>query len=911
MSNRSFEAPAQSNLVNSPVEKFPIERTIHSIFERKAQESPNRCAIRSLSHQTTYCDLINVASNVAQSLLALGLRSSDIVAICMTASSSVVGVFLGVMKIGGIQLYLNPNYPRERLNYYLRDACPKLVIYDSETKKLVDSLNCSTIEFSKLNAPSVTMAPITQESDVCCDDPAFLIYTSGTTGTQKGVVGSHRVMINGMNWERSYLSPDINKRNRAPLSFTTGLWELLPLGDAEVVVVTPEFYQFDAASTVQALSTLNVNLVTAVPSIFQALLSYYKKTAEQFHVPECWMLTGETLNFSLRDEFVQIFRNSRLINCYGLTEFWDATAVDVTNLDLKSTTSLPLGTPIPNVKVHILDSQHSKCPSEVTGEIFLEGAGIALGYLNDLDSSSGRFITLAESSKRLLRTGDYGYMDTRGVLWFKGRDQSFVKIRGNRISLSEIENQLRSHSSLCDVAVTEDGESDADTTLCVHYVPKPSTVVTGRDLKQYLENRLPRYMIPNNYQSLSMMPVTPSGKIDKLSLSKYVPGRTERLVPFQPATTKIEKRIVTLLNSYISVNFVGIDDDLFTLGIDSLSAMMLLTTLEFEFNIQIPLSKFITSPSIRNLAEYINLGATTSQITLASASLQDRNNAMGEGSPENNVLKRTQNVFVVLKGGGSDRVLLCIHPIDGSSFCYSEMAANLVTSCAVVGVNQPGLRIDEEPMDGIIELANYYSCEIQRKFPCSSIVIAGWSMGGVIGFELVRQLKIRDVLANELVLLDTIPPHLDDTHHRNLPAGVQRWLNGLFVILGDVTEYEDPAHKFWSLDEEQRLRHALFLAKTENWRAYSKFSSVYELDSRLKLAQANVDSLTRFTPEKCNCNITFLRAASDEDFDSAGYWRQLTNGEFRVVDIQTSHGRMLANPHASLVAKELDTVLNA
>lgn len=562
---------------------YPVDKHLHQLFEAHARHAPDAIAAIYEAEQVTYAELNDRANRLAHYLRHRhGVKADHLVGLCLERSVEMVVAIIGVLKAGGAYVPLDPSYPAARLQYIVADAGLRSVL---TTLRLSASVPLDPAQAVCMDAPEV-QAMLAEESAHDLDaqmvglqpsDLAYVIYTSGSTGLPKGVMVEHRQLTRLMMATRQQFAFD--NRDVWTLfhsySFDFSVWELWgALVHGGTLVVVPLAAARSPGEFCRLLARHRVTVLNQTPSAFTSLLQEEQLYSLQLQLRYV-IFGGEALNpFALR-RWVSARGDERpqLINMYGITE----TTVHVTNLRVTRETVecggsvSPIGAPLPDMQLLILNAEQSLAPVGVPGEIYVGGAGVARGYLNRPDLDAARFVTLPQfSGGRFYRTGDRARHLPSGIEYL-GRGDHQVKIRGFRIELGEIEAALASHSSVREVLVIADERMLGEKQLVAHYTV--SDPVDTDELREFLRARLPEYMVPQHLILLSELPLTVNGKVDRKRLPAV--RATHDPTRYVAPRTTLESLLCEAWQEALSVERVGVNENFFTIGGDSMRVVKL------------------------------------------------------------------------------------------------------------------------------------------------------------------------------------------------------------------------------------------------------------------------------------------------------------------------------------------------
>jgi amino acid adenylation domain-containing protein/thioester reductase-like protein len=596
---------------------YAREKLIHELFQEQVQRTPNSVAVMHGDERLTYVELNGRANQLAHYLRQKGVGPDRLVGLCVGRSLEMIVSLLAILKAGGAYVPLDPSYPTERLKYMLEDASPCVLIVQRELNNSLPGSVANVIavdgDWTDVSyQPTENLDPRTL--GLRSDHLAYVIYTSGSTGLPKGVMIEHRGVINYLCTARACYRPDAGSVVSSSLSFDATVTSLLvPLIQGSSVRLLSEGHELDGL-TQQIHAGFN-GLIKITPAhlelLGQQLLSEGTSSAVGVFV-----IGGEALMPSTVQLWKRLQPGARLINEYGPTE----TVVGCSTYEVLDGaslgTSVPIGTPISNAQIYILDASLQPVPIGVAGEIYIGGAGVARGYLNRPDLTTTRFLPdvfSAEPNARMYKTGDVGRWRADGVIEYLGRNDDQVKIRGFRIEPGEIETQLIRHSRIKEVVVVAREDAADEKRLVAYIVPRDSSDVSIEELRACLEEVLPEYMIPSAFVMLQNLPLTPNGKLDRRALpapeiGAYVSGK------YDEAQGEIEERVASIWRELLGVERIGRIDHFFELGGHSLLVLKLLFNIHRSFGKSLKVSDVYKHPTLRELASLICGDATTDEL---------------------------------------------------------------------------------------------------------------------------------------------------------------------------------------------------------------------------------------------------------------------------------------------------------
>jgi amino acid adenylation domain-containing protein len=562
---------------NATQSYFPEHICIHQLFEEQAQRTPDTVAVVFEQQRLTYRELNRRANRVAHALVAAGVGPDSFVGVAMERSVEMVVALLAVLKAGAAYVPLEPTYPRERLAYILQDAGLTILLTQSKLRNLFAQ---NDLRVFSLDADEDLLTSYSDENPASAVRPTsamYMIYTSGSTGRPKGVVNIHHAVNNRLHWmQQAYqLTQDDRVLQKTPFSFDVAVWEFFwPLLNGARLVVARPGGQQDPAYLAALIQEQQITTLHFVPSMLQAFL-------DQPGVERCTSLkrvicSGEALSAELQKRFFEI-SNADLYNLYGPTE----AAIDVTHWHCQrgnDDKSVPIGRPIANTQIYILNRAMQPVPIGVSGELYIGGVGLARGYFNRPELTAEKFVRDPFSDQpgaRLFKSGDLARYRSDGAIEFLGRIDSQVKMRGVRIELGEIEAVLAQHPQIKDVVVTAREDKPGNKRLVAYLVLMQTDEqrVGIEELRAYLKEHLPQDMLPAAFVFLDAIPVNSNGKADRAALPAPGSTRPELEASYVAARTEQEEQLVQIWSEVLGLDRIGVQDNFFDLGGASIQSL--------------------------------------------------------------------------------------------------------------------------------------------------------------------------------------------------------------------------------------------------------------------------------------------------------------------------------------------------
>ncbi|MFN6470894.1 MAG: amino acid adenylation domain-containing protein [Nostoc sp. SerVER01] len=867
--------------------EYPQDKCLHQLFELQVEKTPHAIAVVFENENMTYEELNRRANKLAHYLHSVGVKSDVLVGICVERSLEMIIALLGILKAGGAYVPIDSAYPQERINFILEDAQTPVLLTQQKLLKKVGVQN--NIQIICLDTG---WEIITQESaenpvnEIVAENLAYTIYTSGSTGKPKGVMISHRAICNHMFWiQATFPMTEADKLlQKTPLSFDPSVWELYAplLVGAQLVIARSGGHQ-DSAYLIKLINEQKITFVQFVPSLLQMIL-------EQGGIETCNSLKhifcgGETLPVSLQEGLFSKLKVN-FHNLYGPTEVCINTTFSTCQPGIKQKI-VPIGHPISNNQIYILDQNLQPVPIGVPGELHIGGAGLARGYLNRSELTAEKFIPNPfnnSKSERLYKTGDLARYLPDGNIEFLGRIDNQVKIRGLRIELGEIEGVLNQHPDVLNAVVITCADSVESQCLIAYIVPSTEQFISVNQLRTFLKEKLPDYMVPAHFVILDSLPLTPNGKVDRKALCALNFERnidsSQQILP----RTALEHKLVQIWEEILQVNPIGVTENFFDLGGHSLLAIRLIATIEQR------------------------LGCNLSVITLFREGTIEKMAALLEQERSSSDL----DVIVPLQTKGYLPPLFLVHQAGGYALSYSILAQALGQERPVYALQAKGLNGKQLPLDTIEAMAASYLKAIREILPFGPYLLGGHSLGGLIAFDMASQLEARGEQVEHLLIIDTHPPLPTPKIEASLEddAAILCFIVeqiGLHFDKNISVHYEE----FSPLDKAAQFNYVLqILQHHELIPADSGRNIIFGL---LNVYKANLHASLRYQPQPIKAAISLFKTASlAEQFpdDPTVAWGQLTKDRVRICFVAGEHQTVLKEPHVRKLAAEIAEILS-
>jgi aspartate racemase len=931
---------------NNTQTNYPNDTCIHQLFEAQVERTPNAIAVVFENEQLTYQQLNHRANQLTHHLQKLGVKPEVTVGICLERSLEMLVALLAILKAGGAYIPLDSTYPTERLAFMLQNSQVSLLLTTSKiaqhslyasgkaSPNRIDSNEQSPINPEQLTVISLdkTWETINQEnpenpqSHITPTNLACILYTSGSTGFPKGVAIEHRSTVNFIHWAQTVFNPSQLAGVLASTSicFDLSVFELfVPLSCGGKVILTENALHLP---TLKAAP--EVTLINTVPSAIAELL---RANAIPQNV-QTVNLAGEPLSQELVNQLYQQETIQQVFNLYGPSE---ATTYSTFTISVprrgeneKARHSPSIGRPIANTQIYILDSHLQPVPIGVPGELHIGGVGLARCYLNRSELTEEKFIPNpfqrsngageqrskgakedpSSNPERLYKTGDLARYLPDGTIEFLGRLDNQVKIRGFRIELGDIEAAITQHSNVQQTVVTAREDSPGDKRLVAYIVLSPEQTLTPDELRRFLKQKLPDYMMPSAFVFLDALPLTPNGKVDRRALPAPEQARQEPEETFVAPRNELELQLATIWEKVLGKKPISVKDNFFDLGGHSLLAVRLFADIEKTFHKQLPLATLFQAPTIEQLARILH-------------------------SPEQPAI---WDSLVQIKSGTAKQPLFLVHDADGETLLYLNLARYLDAERPVYGLrphSQDGYPILHTR---IAEMVAHYIEKIRTIQPEGPYLLGGLCAGGVLAFEVARQLQAWGQRVALVALLDTADVEA--------PRKIGR------ITHQRLTRFSNALNHNQHLQPQEQLTYILqtVTRKVKNLIVYELRTQVKHIQKKFKvmlyryyldkgfplpefLRNIPVRTLYRFAvqeyiPQVFQGRVTLFRATEAIIMDEPsiddtpvinvtsdplfGWGKRATSG-VEVYDVPGGHSSSLQEPYVQVLAEKLQACINA
>ena len=843
---------------------------LHQLFEAQALRTPETPALAFGERVLSYAELNVRANRLAHHLQAIGVALEVRVGVMLPRTIDMVVAVLAVLKAGGAYVPLDPAYPRERLATILADGGTDLLVSEEGLAAPFDGLRSICLE---RDAEAIAGRPAdAPEASGTPRNLAYVIYTSGSTGRPKGVAITHASAVALIGWaQRTFDAEELSGMLASTsLSFDLSVFELfVPLASGGTVILAENVLELPSLPWVD-----RVRLVNTVPSAMAELVRGGGLPAGVRTVN----LAGEALPRWLADRLGSTGTVERLWNLYGPTE--DTTYSTAGLAVFGSEAAPPIGRPLPGSRAYVLEPSFAPAPVGVAGELFLGGAGLARGYLGRPDLTSERFVPdpFGGPGGRLYRTGDLARWRPAGELEYLGRLDHQVKVRGFRIELGEIEAALARRSEVRDAVVLARQDPSGDRRLVAYVVPETGRGMDAVVLRAALKESLPEYMVPGVFLALDALPLTPNGKVDRRALP--APERADLSSRYVAPRDLVERELVRIWEDLLGFEPVGVLDDFFALGGHSLLAVRLMARIRARWGRSLPVVALFSAPTIEGLAAMLRRQG-------------------GSDEPSD------RQALVEIQRGEGGRALFCVHPAGGNVLCYVDLARSLGAGQPFFAFQRPHREESDPPLESLETIAMHYLEELRNVQPQGPYLLAGWSMGGVLAFEMAQQLDRAGQKVATLVLIDSVAPIspteeppsplaiLADLAREHIWGLAGRTLPFSFEDLSALDEGVEPLRWVYERAIEDRV-----LPPDLDFGEVRRLFDTYAL---------HVRAMHRYSGEAYDGRVLLVRAAGEERSeigqDETLGWSQLLSAAPVLGQSPGDHSSMVLRPHAAALAE--------
>ncbi|BAH32547.1 non-ribosomal peptide synthetase [Rhodococcus erythropolis] len=847
-------------------------------FDAQVAASPGAVALSFEGQSLSYAEFDARVNRFARYLVSVGVGPESLVGVAVRRSVDLLVAVYGVLRAGGGYVPVDPDQPAERNGYVLAAASPVCVVSTSDVG--FDAGVVPVVEVDVVDVSGFSGAPVSDVDRVAplrSGNTAYVIFTSGSTGRPKGVAVSHRSVVNQVSWlaERYAVSGSDVVLFKTPVTFDVSVWELfVPLAvGARLVVATHDGHR-DPGYLASVVAAESVSMVSFVPSMLEVFVDQVVDTSEAtisrlggagLGSLRVIFAAGEALPASVVGRVLSVLPSVEVHNLYGPTEFTvHATAAGP--LDGVGVV-VPMGAPVWNSSVLVLDSRLRPVPVGVAGELYLSGVQVARGYFGRVDLSAERFVAnpFGVSGSRMYRTGDVvRWIGVSGELEYVGRSDFQVKLRGQRIELGEIESAVRDQVGVGSVVVVVWRDQ-----LVAYVTAAVGSSVDVDVVKVGVGERLASYMVPSQFVVLDALPLNASGKLDR----KLLPEPVFEAAVFRAPSTEAELLVASVFSEILGVEEIGADDSFFELGGNSLVAARVAARLSAAVSVEVPLRLIFATSTVSELAERIALGIR-----------------VGFDAKTDDALR----TLLPLRTTGSDVPLFCVHPLVGLAWPFAPLAAVVDRSIPLYGLQSPVLTDEAFQGRSLDDYADRYVDEITRVQQSGPYRILGWSLGAIIAQAVAAKMEERGEIVEALILLDGSPETRDESEHA---VQVRAELAAIGIVFGENE----------SLDELSVERSAEILAAVDGERIGLDASAIKRLLTSIAISAKLINA---HRPQSFGGPITFVSSLDRSGAKQADkVWGPYAHGGLTDELVDVHHLEMMSPEGVRAIGLIIERVL--
>ena len=867
-------------------ERLVPAQSVVQMFEAQVERTPGSVAAFFNGEELSYRELNDHANQLARYLQTRGIGPDARVGICLERGLGMAVSVLATLKAGGAYVPLDPGYPQERLRFMLEDSHCSVLLTSEDIAQSLPETNTLVVHLDRAAETIASEGKANLGSRSAPENLAYVIYTSGSTGWPKGVAMTHRALTNVISWQLENSTGPATTLQFASLSFDVSFQELFTTwcSGGTLLLVADELRR-DAPALLRYLVDQKVARIF-LPFVY---LQHLAEAADLCGVvPEALreiITAGEQLEIT--PQIAQLCNRlpaCRLYNHYGPSETHVVTSCALDGAPEQWPTLPPIGRPIANTQVYLVDRNLKLLPIGVPGELCIGGDNVSRGYLNRPEVTSEKFVPdpFGQSAgARLYRTGDLARTLRDGNIEFLGRLDHQVKIRGFRIEPGEIEALLRTHPAVRDAVVRPKESNDGLVAfVVVDHGQLHSQETIGGELRKHLASKLPDYMAPSIFVELEALPLTPSGKVNRRALSVPDAYRPESGQEHVAPRNDVEATLVKLWQKVLGLKSIGVKDNFFELGGHSLLASRLFAQIQNTFGRNLPLATLFQSPTVEQLA-----------VVLREHELPD-----------------SWSSLVAIQPKGSRPPLFCVHAAGANVLIYRPLARHLGLDQPVYALQARGLDGRTAPLVRVADMAAHYIREMRCRQPEGPYLLLGASFGGLVIFEMAQQLIEQGQQVALLAMLNTDCPVYSFAkrircHAGNLiKKGPKAYL--AFVVRSVLRRVSPRA--------EEKIAETL--AGNEELQAAIE-SRPDSNDPLIRTVLANLQAEHDYTPSRKTYpgKITYFwaRAAAVDFQDNRAAWRRLAAGGIEMHVVPGDHGTMREEPNIAVLVEKLKPILHA
>ncbi|MEH2158242.1 non-ribosomal peptide synthetase [Nostoc sp.] len=883
---------------------YPQNTCIHQWFETQAKRTPNNIAVSFENQQLTYQELNQRANQLAHYLQTLGVKSGVLVGLYVEPSLEMIVGLLGILKAGGTYVSIVPTSGEDNLAFILEDAQISLVLTQSSLVEKFSEHQAQVICLDSdwkgiaLHATENLQYYITDETLAC------VMYVSGGNGKPNGIAITHRNLVTHSlaisdTWELTASDRLLLISSISCDSFIESLFPTWISG--AIAIIQSQELQNSTAQFFSFIAQQQITVVNLPTSFWYELVNEPSLSAQTLPVSlRLVIVGGEKVSRHAYLTWVEkVGKQVRWLNAYGSLEttltatvYDPATATEASN----TRSEIPIGRAIANTKIYILDQRSQPLPVGVTGEIYISGIGVA-GYFNRLELTSEKFIPnpfSSESGAYLYRSGDLGRYLSDGNIEFLGRLDNQAKIRGFRVELTEIETILGQFPGVQKTVVIAKEDVPEDKHLVAYLVPKEGETFGSEQLLSFLQQKLPEHLLPSAFVIVDSLPLNANGQVDRKALPALNPTNSKIEKIFATAENPLQLQLTEIWENVLGVHPIGITDNFFDLGGHSLLAVRLFSEIEKIVGKNLALSILLQAPTIEQLANIVE---------------RERCSKPGvAATPTADVKSETSipwSSLVPIQPNGSKPPFFCVHGLGGEVLRFRELAVHLGSDQPFYGLQPQGLDGKQLPYTRIEEMAAHYIQQIQTIQPHEPYLIGGYSSGGIIAYEMARQLVMQGKKVALLVLFDTY----GSRNIASVPLTSRNWKSLLAIASNYVIEQVKGNTERFKYQIKEILWRIVFQFHVSLGRPLPYSNRKYMVE------EATRQALRKYVLQVYSGQATVFRTedglvVGQREADAKMGWGKLALGGVDIYDISGIHNSIFKEPHVRSVSEKMEACID-
>jgi amino acid adenylation domain-containing protein len=868
---------------NDTKAEYPRDKVLQELFEEQVEKTPNNLSLIFKGKKLTYRQLNERSNQLARRLKERGVNPDQIVGLMVDDSpiEMILGI-ISILKAGGAFLPIDPEYPKDRIEYMMEDSNVGLLLTQTNLKdKIHFEGEVINLENQSLfTRDSSNLGKINQSNDL-----AYVIYTSGSTGKPKGVQIEHTSIVNQIyGLEKIYtFDSSLHHILLAPFTFDPSVQQIfLPLTSGGKLFLVSKSSKYNMAELSDFVVSNHIDILNTVPSLMNVLLDQINGY-DDLHFKYI-ILAGEVFTKNLYLRLRESLSAEKIVNIYGPTEATINTTLYECKLE-EANSTIPIGKPLMNYNVFILDEHQNLLPIGVPAEICISGVGLTRGYLNNPELTAEKFVANPFTpGERIYRTGDLGRWTADGNIEFLGRIDHQVKVRGFRVEPGEVETVLGQHPAVREAVVIDQEDHSGNTRLVAYIVLNQEQTLPIGELRSFLKENLPDYMVPSAFVMLDALPLTPNGKVDRRALPVPDQVRRDPEKDFVPPRDELEYQLTRIWEKILDTQPIGVNDDFFELGGNSLAAAQVFAKLEKNLGVKLPLATLFQAPTIEQLSNILSK----------------------EG------WKASWSSLVAIQSRGSKPPLFLVHAAGGNVLMYRELALHLGPDQPLYGLQAQGLDGRQPFITRVEEMASHYIEAIKTVQGKGPYFLGGYCLGGTIALEMAQQLHAKNDKVALLALFETL--NWANSKAESFFNNVQFYLEKTnfhlrnFLLLSPNEKITFLQEELYSLKSRKDVWSGMLLSK---FRKSLQFRNSTPL-LLSKLWKVNYQAALHYEPKIYPGRIVHFQPIKEYSLYNfpASAWEGLAAGGIKTYKLNVYPGAMMVEPFVRDTAKTLKACLD-